>query len=179
MTFTLMGYNMTLAFVDFGKYKVFANGDIYNSSGKKLKVFLDEDGYQRVSLFSNGVPKKFHIHRLVYELFVGSIPVGMMCCHIDGSRDNNHYTNLRTDTQKNNIADKLRHGTWQAGDRHPMTKYSDDMVLVIQSELSNQEKTMHQLAEEHNVPYAFIFDVKRGKRKTLEQRTNEKELVCL
>jgi hypothetical protein len=179
MTFTLMGYDMTFAFVNFGQYKVFANGDIYNSSGKKLKGFLDKDGYQRISLFSSGVPKKFHIHRLVYELFVGSIPAGMMCCHIDGSRDNNHYTNLRTDTQKNNIADKLGHGTWQAGDRHPRMKYSDDMVLVIQSELANEKQTMVQLSEKHNVPYDFVFDVKRGKRKTLEQRTKDRELVCL
>jgi hypothetical protein len=177
MTFTLMGYKMTSAFVNFWKYKVFANGEICNSSGKKLKTFLDKDGYQRISLFCGGVPKKFHIHRLVYELFVGPIPVDMICCHTDGLKSNNHYTNLRVDTQKNNIADKLKHGTWQAGNRHPKMKYPDDLVIVIQQELLKKNKTHKQLAKEHGVPHSFVFDVKRGQRKTLQQRIKDKELV--
>lgn len=55
--------------------------------------------------------KTNYIHSLVLEAFVGPRPFGYVACHNDGDIYNNHYTNLRWDTQANNNRDKELHGT--------------------------------------------------------------------
>lgn len=47
--------------------------------------------------------KKYKVHRLVLEAFVGPCPEGMECDHIDRDKLNNHVSNLRwTDRTGNN-----------------------------------------------------------------------------
>lgn len=48
---------------------------------------IDKSGYKR---FRNK-----HVHRLVYEAFIGQIPKDMTVDHIDGNKLNNHYLNLQ------------------------------------------------------------------------------------
>jgi CRISPR/Cas system-associated endoribonuclease Cas2 len=134
-----------------------------------MSVFYDKDGYKRIQLTIDGKYKKYHIHRLVYSVFVGEIPSNKVCCHMDGDKLNNHWSNLAIATQKENIAHKKQHGTWQAGDKHPRVKYPDSLVIQIQERL-NQGERPHLIACLFNVPYSFVDDVKRGNRKTLEQR---------
>lgn len=43
------------------------------------------------------------VHSLVAQAFLGDRPKGMVIDHIDGNRFNNHYTNLRYCTQKENM----------------------------------------------------------------------------
>jgi DNA-binding CsgD family transcriptional regulator len=40
-----------------------------------------------------------------------------MVCHEDGSRNNNHFTNLRWDTSKGNVDDMQKHGTHASSNR--------------------------------------------------------------
>ncbi len=74
-------------------------------------------GYSTVNL-GNGVGKRrFYVHRLVLEAFVGPRPHGMVCRHLDGDRANNRVENLAWGTYAENEADKLRHGTWLVGEQ--------------------------------------------------------------
>ena len=153
------------------------DGDII---GRKLiKPFKDKDGYLRVALHykGNGKQTKIHLHRLVFMVWKHEIPAKMVCCHIDSNILNNHYSNLRVDTQKNNIKDKLKNGTWQAGSTHPGTIYSDEVVLKVQKTITeNPHLKLQALTDIFNpLPKHLIFDIKRGKRKTREQRINDAE----
>lgn len=161
--------------IDFHGYKVFPDGTI--SNGKKLmKPFVDEDGYLRIALTINKKQKKFYVHRLVYELYVGPLMIGEVCCHNDNNRTNNHWKNLRSDSQKNNISDKLKNGTWQAGDTHPAVKYTDKQVERLQRYIARHPHLPDSyVASVANVPRHLVYDIRRGRRKTRQQRINERE----
>lgn len=51
------------------------------------------------------------IHRLVLAAFVGAPPEGLIGCHNDGNKLNNHVSNLRWDTYSSNMLDAVKHGT--------------------------------------------------------------------
>lgn len=161
--------------IDFYGYKVFPDG-VIKKGEKTMKPFLDKDGYFRIALSINKKQKKFYVHRLVHELYVGPLMIGEVCCHNDNNKTNNHYKNLRSDSQKNNISDKLGHGTWQAGDTHPQVKYSDEEVEMLQLFIKqNHHLSMPKIASILGYPTTFLHDVKNGRRKTKQQRIDERK----
>lgn len=82
----------------------------FNNKRKIMRPFVTSDGYLRIELkYKPGKAKKYSIHRLVYQTFVGELKEGFVIDHIDANRTNNHYTNLRLCTQKENIQNAIRH----------------------------------------------------------------------
>ena len=77
--------------------------------------------------------RHFSVHKLVLLAFVGPRPVGKVCCHGNGVRDDNRLANLRYDTQANNIADKKIHGTHTRGEAHPRAVLTESDVRAIRS----------------------------------------------
>ncbi len=71
------------------------------TGGSRLSVRLSRDGRYR----------KWGVHQLVLQAFIGPCPDGLVCCHNDGDYRNNHVENLRWDTQSSNILDAVAHGT--------------------------------------------------------------------
>jgi len=165
----------------FHKYWVCEDGEVVGR--KQIKPFLDKDGYLRIALHIAGAGRqtKIHVHRLVYKVWHGEIPKDMVCCHIDSNIKNNHYSNLRIDSQKNNIRDKLKNGTWQAGNTHPRAIYSDEDIGTIQSAIQTNPSMKLKDLEDllYPLPKHLIFDVKRGKRKTREQRIQDAERLSI
>jgi hypothetical protein len=98
----------------------------------RFKTQLDKNGYSYLR-FAN---KKWLIHRLVYSLFVGELVPGMVICHRDGSRTNNHWKNLLQATQKENISHKLQHGTHQEAESHPKATHTADQIRAAKSLLA-------------------------------------------
>lgn len=161
--------------VNFHGYLISDNGNIYTSNNYLMMQFPDKNGYKRITLFINGKYKKFYVHRLIYECHVNKIFNNDVCRHMDGNLLNNNVKNLAVGTQKQNINDKLVHGTWQAGNTHPKVKYDDDLVQKIQIFLKiNQHLTLNEIANKFSVPKHFIFDIKKGKRKTRLQRIKDR-----
>ena len=161
----------------FHKYWVCEDGEVVGR--KTIKPFKDVHGYLRIALHIDGSGRqtKIHVHRLVHMVWIGEIPKDKVCCHIDSNILNNHYSNLRVDTQKNNIRDKLKNGTWQAGNTHPRSIYSDDDIEMIQNTIKNNAsmKLRHLAGLLYPFPKHLIFDVRRGKRKTRQQRIQDAE----
>lgn len=163
-------------FKPFHNYMVSEHGEISGKHGK-IKFEVDKDGYYRAALhLTPGKQTKIHVHRIVYMAFVGEIPKNMVCCHIDSNRTNNHYANLKVATQKENINDKVKNGTWQAGNTHPRMKYTDQVVEMVQKTIRDNPglKLRELLKILPSLPRHFVFDVKRGKRQTRQQRINER-----
>ena len=66
------------------------NNSLRNKKGQLLKQSYDKNGYLRVAL--SGITKKSH--RLVAESFVDNPLKLPEINHIDGNKENNHYSNL-------------------------------------------------------------------------------------
>jgi hypothetical protein len=85
--------------------------------GRVLKANLTQGG---CGYYFVGLPhpsgnhrrvKCIQVHVLVLEAFVRPRPPGLVACHNDGNRLNNHLSNLRWDTPSENSRDVVRHGT--------------------------------------------------------------------
>ena len=83
----------------FDDYEIDENGNIYSQkSNKFLKPFLDRHGYLYVRINN----KHHKIHRLVALTFLENKDNKPCVDHIDRNRTNNHYSNLRFVTPKEN-----------------------------------------------------------------------------
>lgn len=128
---------------DFESYEVSNLGRVRrNVSGKVklLKGSKNADGYSRIGFYickKNGIAIYKHKMRyhLVLEAFVGPMPKGMECRHMDGSKTNDRLSNLKWGTHKENISDRTKHGTAvdNRGSKHGMSKLVESQVLEIRN----------------------------------------------
>ena len=96
-------------------YWVSEYGNVINFNNYPLKImkpFITNDFHLRIELNFDGKRRKFYIHRLVYKAFVGSLIDGLVIEHLDSNPMNNHYTNLKQSTQKENIKTAINYGTF-------------------------------------------------------------------
>lgn len=113
-------------------------------------------GYMHVSL---GRGKLFKVHRLVMRAFVGPCPVNQQVRHVDGNKKNNNLDNLKYGTAAQNYADRVRHGTYNDGERNGRAKLSVDDVNEIR--ISNL--TTKELAAKFGVSLVSISSILSGK----------------
>lgn len=92
-----------------------SDGMTVRRAGIRLKVSVSMSGYPYVCLSRQGVERRYRVHRLVLEAFIGPRPAGMECCHGDGNQGNCRLSNLRWATQQENLEDALRHGRRRGG----------------------------------------------------------------
>lgn len=84
------------------KYEIDLDGRVRNKkTGKILHQYLDRYGYYYVAFYENGKQKKYKVHRLVAETFLGDI-CDKEVDHIDTNRTNNSVSNLRVVSRKEN-----------------------------------------------------------------------------
>ena len=86
-------------------YEVSDAGLVRNIKTKHILTFNTKKGthpYQRVHLCVKGKAKYVLVHRLILEAFVGPCPVGHQTLHLDDNPKNNHLSNLKWGTPKEN-----------------------------------------------------------------------------
>lgn len=129
---------------------------------KQLKPTKNpKHGYYSVALIEDGKSKRFYVHQLVLEVFVGPRPSGMEVRHFpDSDKGNNTLGNLSWSTRSDNHADKVVHGTDNRGVRHWNAKLAEEDVLTIRNRLDKGED-MHLLAGDYGVSYTTIDNIKR------------------
>lgn len=96
---------------DYSKYSINKNGIIVNtnSNNRKIKDFLQPDGYKRVYLYDEkNIKKGFLLHRLIAKFFLpdGNIYYSnndYVVNHINKDKSNNSIENLEWTTIKNNV----------------------------------------------------------------------------
>ncbi|XZE33772.1 NUMOD4 motif-containing HNH endonuclease [Pirellulaceae bacterium SH501] len=104
-------------------------------AGYVMKCRLDVHGYPRYSLSQRRKYWTVQAHRLVAIAFLGPPPFPKaQVAHYDGNKQNNHVSNLRWATQKENAADNVRlgvaHGAHR-GTEHHMARLSAETVVRL------------------------------------------------
>ncbi len=87
---------------EYTAYDITEDGQVYSlvsKYGLRKKPFLMKQhitryGYNRISLFVDGVDKKYHVHRLVAQTYIPNPDNLPQVNHIDEDKTNNNVTNL-------------------------------------------------------------------------------------
>lgn len=158
---------------DFPHYMITESGELYSfvslgvnqkvlSVGRKVNGFFCEDGYKRYLLRRGGKSKKFYGHHLVAITYVGPRPSMLhQVRHLDGNRKNNHASNLRWGTVKENAADKVAHGNSSRGEKNVKAKLTASDVVAIRKMVS---ETMSQtdIAKKFGVTHGAVNHIVNG-----------------
>ena len=145
-----------------GLYEVSNHGQVRSVKTGKLKKITTDKKTNRpfLNIWKKNKQSVIRIHKLVLEAFVGKKPDGMECCHNDGNPFNNHISNLRWDTPKNNHADKVKHGTTNRGERCGTAKLTLEQVRAIRKD----DRLQKIIAKEYEVQQSLISRIKNGVR---------------
>jgi len=123
------------------------SGDCWLWTGFKL------DGYGKST-----IKKKLHIaHRVMYMLYNGTIPDGMVIRHKCRNKCVNPE-HLEIGTPAENMKDMIRDGTSNRGEKNVGAKLTADQVLEIRSR-SGESKS--ELAKEFGVSTSTVYDIIR------------------
>ncbi len=133
-------------------------------AGRVLRSYLRPDGYRQYILRKSETSYHPRAHQLVADAFLGPKPFpGAEVCHNDGSRDKDHWSNLRWDTRSANHLDKRLHGTDNGGEKHFWAKLTTDNVREIRGRYQLGE-TQKSLATEFGVRQGHVSRIVRGER---------------
>jgi len=104
----------------------------YRVAGTLLKGTVDCYGYRKFQMTrDDGQKRAEKAHVLVAAHFIGPRPsAAHQVAHSDGDRLNNHVTNLRWATPKENSADKFTHGTVLSGEANGRSVLTREIVLL-------------------------------------------------
>lgn len=76
-------------------YEITSTGKVFNlKTGKELKGYVLNSGYQMVTLFINKQKKNYQVHRLMAMTFLDNPKKLPVVNHIDGNKSNNNLSNL-------------------------------------------------------------------------------------
>lgn len=102
-------------------------------SGKLLKTWVNENGYALVTItLSSGVYKKYRVHRLVAETYLGIPDKVYDVHHKDHNKLNNHYSNLEWCDRAHNIREAVDCGVNPSkGETHPHSVYTEGNIREV------------------------------------------------
>lgn len=107
----------------FDKYYVGEDGTVISTCSvkpKKLTVYYNAGGYQRVRLYAEKYVEQHFVHRLVCFAFYGPPPTDKhVVDHIDTDVENNHYLNLRWCTRSENLLNPITREKVRLGKQEP------------------------------------------------------------
>lgn len=120
-----------------GKYGATRTGEVYSYNYgrqgilKKLKLFVNSEGYQFTCLFMNGKQKNLAVHRIVALSFIPNEKNKPEVNHKDCNRLNNNVENLEWSTRKENVLHAYNLGLYRKGSKHPGSKINEDIAYKI------------------------------------------------
>lgn len=137
------------------QYEVSNDGQVRSLVGSgfaKLKrkypkyraTYTGKDGYPRVTLFENSHStnrrtETWTLHRMVAMAFIPTDDLKLHVAHLDGNKQNNHVSNLKWCTRKENESHKVAHGTRASGVKNGHAVLCDKSIKAIRI-LAKDEK---------------------------------------
>src|SRR5580765_1006210 len=95
-------------------YRIGDDGTIQSQATgawRAIKPWRSGKGDHVIGIWTGNRTVRRKIAHLVLEAFVGLRPLGMVCRHLDGDRNNNNLSNLAWGTPSENVRDSVLHGT--------------------------------------------------------------------
>lgn len=126
---------------------------------KKLKCSTSKSGHVTVRFGRKN--KAILVHRLVYEVFNGEIPDGLVVRHINDVPNDNRLINLKLGTQKDNMSDAMINGIFPLGEKNGQSKLTAEQVKLIK--VMSPFKSQAQLGREFNVSRKTIAAILEGR----------------
>jgi len=152
----------------FGKYSISNLGRVRRDApgpgtqaGRILKPVID-NGYPSVTFWDSGKPKRFRVHVLVAQHFIGPRPDKAHVNHVDGVKTNNCVSNLEYISARENTLHQHRIGLVNVrGEGNGHAKLNDVAVREIRK-LYGTVKGV-ELARRYGVSPTTISEVVHGK----------------
>ena len=116
-------------------------------------------GYGQINIAELGRPCL--AHRVSYEMFVGTIPVGMSVCHHCDNPGCVNPDHLFVGDHSANMADGAKKDRWPFGSKHHKTKFTEDDARLIKFDVS---KSNAEWARRYNVTPSAISQIRSGQR---------------
>lgn len=157
-------------------YSVSDTGNVKSEArftkGKKNKTIKErilksgsdrpKDGYRKIWLTKDCKTTGYLIHRLVYEAFVGIIPLDYEIDHIDGNKENNKLNNLQCLPYKAHRALTVARHQHASGETTGNSKLKEDEVKIIKALL--KERITHKIiAKRFQVHHSTIASIADGR----------------
>jgi hypothetical protein len=103
------------------------------------------------------------LHRVIVEVVIGErIPPGKLVRHLDDNKLNNHPSNLRIGTHRQNVRDAMRNGRYRAGEASPLSVLTNEMVLDARK-AHGEGEPIPSIARRMGVSYSTIRSVILGR----------------
>lgn len=152
------GYKRKYQASNFGRIRNLETGLILNPQTTKK-------GYKRVSLYNNKGRTSMFVHKAILITFVGDRPDNCsLIRHLDGDPSNNHISNLRYGTHKENSLDCKKHGNFLIGEQRPQAKITQAIADEIRAEYVWYSRThgSYALARKYGVSADTVQLVVKG-----------------
>lgn len=139
-------------------------------AGRMLSPNPNKKGYLRACLCRDGKAKQGRVHTLVAEAFIGPRPEGCEVDHIDGNRQNNHVSNLRWVTPKENIRASLARNGGRPGLRgikNGQSKLNEMQVRLVRFiyDMNADHGCKILLARIWNVGRSCVYEIASGNQR--------------
>jgi hypothetical protein len=137
------------------------NGLGHTVRGRILIPWINpQTGYPRYTLSKCGKTVSREGHYWVMLAFIGPLPAGLQCRHLNGIKTDNRLENLAYGTPLENQRDRFLHGTNMCGEKSPASKLKECEVREILSMLESGER-QDFIAEKFRVTQSLVSRIKR------------------
>jgi hypothetical protein len=96
-------------------------------------------------------------HRVAFEVFVGSIPSGMLVCHKCDNRRCINPEHLFLGDHKDNASDMVQKGRSLRGEKHHNAKLTAEQAAAIRADA----RKYREIAVDYGVTYGLIGHIKQ------------------
>ena len=148
-------------------YGVKEDGTILNlKTMRRLKPETNNRGYSRIWVYKNGNPRRYCVHRFVFESFKGDIPIELQVDHIDNDKQNNCIDNLQLLTSVENCQ-KAPVGKRRENGKPPVSVVS----ICVETGERQTFPSMNGAARALRVSFGPISKIVRNKARSTQSKT--------
>ena len=113
------------------------------------------------TVISNTWRKRFYIHRLVYEAWIGNIPNGYDIDHINGIKTDNRVSNLRAVPRSENLKHNYELGFRGSNYIHTFSDKERNLIMIDHKE---KGLSIKKISLKYGYSRYFIHQVLKGVR---------------
>lgn len=144
-------------------YKVTKKGEVIGISGKILKTFLNQEGYEIFTAILNGSNRKVRVHKVQAFQKFGSevLEKGIVVRHKNNIKTDNSWDNILIGSHKDNVEDRVNSGRCARGVKNGRSKLTEQKVSEI---YLDEEHTNKELADKFEVSVRTVSSIKKREK---------------